>query len=486
VSLPAALNGTQTLFLAVYINPLTAGSQPGNNYPVLISSSGGAIGFNFMYEATTLDGNGLIQQTYAPRLFVNGGVSTAAPNLISGFHVLAVTLGGGSGSVDHLYIDGTEIGSYIRQGNSAGQQTSGNLFLGSSNAGPWSGSGFNGTMYRLRTYSTQLGAGDVQTISAAIRNEVASRGVAVTPLPLQGATPQLHAIGDSITQGAEAATPWPSLLSLTNQPAYTTTNWGIFGVLLQAINGSEANRVGQRCLTSSGPAVAIVFAGTNDLTSGFSVATTFSSLAGEIQTLKQAGCRVFAGTMLSRAGNDGNGVIVDNDKDAYDAMILGKAKQAGADGVIDFAANPLLGADGAYANTTYFNADGIHPTQAEQQLLANVASNVLNYTFEYNGMNPHDVTALPYGMTAGDGEVSLAGLSVAGALTLPDCTGQSGAVYRINNPQSARAVTVSPLNANQLINGLPFGTPVTVPSNATLTLRDVPNPKNVSGCHWEM
>ena len=46
--------------------------------------------------------------------------------------------------------------------------------------------------------------------------------------------------------------------------------------------------------------------------------------------------------------------------------------------------------------------------------------------------------------------------------------------------------TPAPLNASQLINGLAFGTTVTVPANSTLTLRDVPNPKGVSGCHWEM
>jgi hypothetical protein len=244
--------------------------------------------------------------------------------------------------------------------------------------------------------------------------------------------------------------------------------------------------VGKRCLTSNGPSIAIIFAGTNDLNSGYGTAVTFSALAGEIQTLKQAGCRVFAGTMISRAGSDGAGATMDSDKNAFDALILSKVKVVGADGVIDFAANPLLGADGASANTTYFNGDGIHPTQAGQQLLANAASNVLNYAFGYSELNPHNVTALPYSMTAGDGEVSLQGLTGAGELTLPDCTGQSGAVYRINNPQSAYAVTVSPLSANQLINGLPFATQVTVPANATLTLRDVANPKNVSGCHWEM
>ncbi len=38
--------------------------------------------------------------------------------------------------------------------------------------------------------------------------------------------------------------------------------------------------------------------------------------------------------------------------------------------------------------------------------------------------------------------------------------------------------------ANQPVNGLT--TPIAIPPNATVTLRDVPNPKNVSGCHWTM
>ncbi|WP_035347238.1 GDSL-type esterase/lipase family protein [Edaphobacter aggregans] len=484
VSLPAALNNTRTFFMAVYINPLTAGSQPSNGFPVMVSSSQGGNGFNYMYEL--FDGGNVIQHAYSPRLYINNSPRTSVGNVISGFHVLAVTLGTGGGSLDHIYIDGAEVPSYTMQGASAGAQTTGNLFLGSSNISPWTGSGLNGIFYRLRTYPTELAASDVQTISTAIRNEVAIRGVMVTSQPIVAASPQLHAIGDSITFGQGASSPWPSLLTLTNQPTYTTTNWGISGIQMQEINGSESNRVGMRCLSNYGPSVAVVFAGTNDLTGGSSTTTTFSALVGEIQTLKQAGCKVFVGTMLSRIGLDPSGATVDSDKNTYDTLILGRARQVGADGIIDFAANPLLGADGAYANTTYFNTDGTHPTTAGQQLLANAASNALNYTFGYNDTNPRSVTTLPYSMAAGDGSISLSGLTGAGTLTLPDCTGQSGAVYRINNPQSAYTVNVAPLNANQLINGLAFGTTVTVPANGTLTLRDVPNPKAVSGCHWEM
>ncbi len=484
VTLPAALNGTQTYFLGLYVNPLTAGTQPLNQYPVLLSSTTGSSGFNFMYGyAANLPGNNFIPFAYAPTLFVNGQKSTMTPNLVSGFHVLAAVLGSSGSGVDHIYIDGVEVANYTAQGSSASAETSGNLVLGSSGASPWQNSGINGTMYRLRTYPTQLSAASVLAVSAAITNEVAARGVAVTPVPLQQATPQLQAIGDSITFGQGVTTPWPSLLTLSNQPAYTVTDWGISGITLTAINGSDPNRAALHCHTSSGPSLAVVFAGTNDFGSApYSAAGVLMNLLGEVQTIKQAGCKVFVGTMLSRGSTDVAGGSFDADKDAYDALILAQAKAGGADGIMDFAANPLLGADGANAGAS-FQADHIHPTQAGQQLLANVASNVLNYTFGYNETNPHVVTSLGYTMTAGDGYVSLAGLSNAGTLTLPDCTGQSGASYRINNPQSAFAVSVVPLNANQLINGL---TTVTAPANATLTLRDTPNPKTVSGCHWEM
>lgn len=486
VALPAALNGTQSFFLAVYINPIST-TQAVNQYPVLVSSSTGGSGFNLMYALSTSSGV-FLPSTYAPTLYVNNQHATEVPNLISGFHVLGVVLGTGSGSVDHIYLDGNEVATYTAQGSSAGAQSSGNLFLGSSGTNPWNNSGFSGTIYRLRTYPFAVGAADVQTVSAAIRNEVGLRGVATSPQAVQMAAPQLHAVGDSVTYGRGVSNPWPSLLSLTNQPAYTLTNWGIVGITMQAIDGSDPNRVATRCQSSAGPTVAVVFAGTNDFGAGYGspASQVFSYMMGEVATLKSAGCRVFVGTMLSRGGTDASGSSsFDADKDAYDALILEQARPMGADGVIDFAANPQLGADGAYADS-YFQSDQVHPTQAGQALLAAAASNALNYAFGYSMLNPHTVTSLPYSMAAGDGEVSLAGVSGAGALTLPDCTGQSGAVYRISNPQSAYAVTVAPLNANQLINGLAFGTTITVPSNGTLAVRDVPNPKSVSGCHWEM
>jgi lysophospholipase L1-like esterase len=489
VSLPATLNGARTFFAAVYFNPLTTGMLPSNQYPVLVSSSMGASGLNLLYAQE--QGNNIVSgaNSYAPTIW-NGNVRTGVENVMSGFHVLAYVLGTGSGSVDHIYIDGVEAAAYDRQASSAGIQTSGNLFLGSSNVAPFTVSGLSGTLYRFVAMAVNtLSAQQIAAISGSIRAEIANRGVAVAPPPVTQTTPTIYAIGDSITcgfsNGGCPLTPWPSLLNLTNQPTYTVFNYGIPSVFIKAILGSEPNRVAPRCSSTAGPVNAIVFAGTNDLsfgTTGNTPVSVMGSLAGEVQVLKGAGCRVFLGTMISRLGSGVSGTTMDAAKDAYDALILANAKSVGADGVVDFAANPLLGADGAYASSA-FQSDQTHPTQAGQQLLANAASNALNYYYGYNEVNPHTVTSLPYSMTAGDGAISLAGVTGAGTLTLPDCTGQSGAMYRINNPQSTFGVSVTSLNGSQLINGL---STVTVPANGTLTLRDVPNAKTVSGCHWEM
>jgi len=78
---------------------------------------------------------------------------------------------------------------------------------------------------------------------------------------------------------------------------------------------------------------------------------------GEVQTLKKSGCQVFVATMLSRFYG---GTDYDTEKDAFDEQLLGQAKAMGADGVVDFAADPNLGADGAYASTTWFADQTIH------------------------------------------------------------------------------------------------------------------------------
>ncbi len=487
VALPASLNGMNTFVFGVYLQPITT-VVPSNGFPMLLGSSVSGSGLNLLYDYAT-DGGNLALGTYilAPSIYGTGaGLFSNTKNLVSGFHVLTYVLGASGVQPDHIYIDGVAATMGAYDFFSSGLQTSGNLFLGSSNTGIFGASGLNGTMYRFVAFpGRSMTDAQILQISEQIKNDVASRGVPVGPVRIPRAQPTLHFVGDSITAGLGVSTPYPSLLSLTNQPSYAIVNWGISGLRLEAAEASEKNRVAPYCGSDQGPSIAVVFAGTNDfLDSGRTVASVAANLGGEIQILKTAGCRVFVGTMLSRTGNDFAGNTYDSDKDAYDALILTTAKSMGADGVIDFAANPLLGADGATSNGTYFQGDGIHPTQTGQQFLANAASNALNYYYGFNQMNPHVVTAAAYTMQAGDGYIT-ASPTANQTLTLPDCTGQSGAVYTVTNLQSAFAVGVVAGSSTQLINGLAAGTAVAVLANGSLTLRDVANPKTVSGCHWE-
>jgi lysophospholipase L1-like esterase len=480
VSLPAAVNGSKTVIMGVYLNATTGGT-PENDYESLMTSSLGTTGFNFLY-AMSLGGD-LDAYTYSPTIFANGGQATTSTVPISGFHVLAYVCGTGAGSVDHLYIDGVESVAYTNQGSTCGSQTSGNLYIGSSGVSPWAISGLIGTMYRLVMLPTQLSAASIQAATAGIISDMNTRGIPTSPVvrPVTGA--QLYAIGDSITFGFGVSTPWPSLLSLTNKEAYTLTNWGVSGLPLRAIAASEPNRVAERCKSPNGIAVSLVMAGTNDFLSSTGTPTlAAAAMASEVQTLKKAGCRVFVGTMLSRGGDDGAGNTFDSAKDAYDAILLSQAKTFGADGIIDFAANPLVGADGANTNATYFQGDNTHPTQTGQNLLAVAASNSLNYYFGYKVGNPNVITASTYQILSGDGAITAAPTANA-AYTMPDCTGPSGESYVISNPQSAHTLTIIG-ETGQPINGLT--TAITIPSNSTVTLRDVANPKTTSGCHWVM
>ncbi len=72
-------------------------------------------------------------------------------------------------------------------------------------------------------------------------------------------------------------------------------------------------------------------------------------------------------------------------------------------------------------------------------------------------------------MTAGDGYISASPVANQ-TLTLPDCTGQSGAVYTVTNLQSAFTVGVLAGSSTQLINGFAAGTAVPVPSNSSVEL----------------
>lgn len=489
VSLPAALNTTRTFVVGIYIPPL-----PSNNtnytagFGSIYGASQGTSGYSFLNAYSSSNTFFGQNDLFAPSSFAGGAFAAACNLWVTGYHVYAVTLGTNTSTdPDVLYLDGQpcQTNSTVASASS-GVMSAGNYYLGAPIANTFANQGFIGTMYFAETFSTELTPANVSSESGSISAIVASRGVPTTPQRVIPGTPTLIASGDSITFGfgLSPSAAWPFNLTLTNQ-SYSIRNLGITGVELHAISGSMSDREDTLCVNPAGPTVDILFAGTNDLVGTiFTPANTLTALAGAVQSAHKAGCVVGVGTMISRNG-------IDSLKDTYDALILTNWKSIGADFLVDFAADPRLGADGASLNpnptacggTTCFQGDATHPTATGQLVLASEASNALNYAFGSNAGNPNIVTSNTYQMLAGDGVITAA-MTGNAAYTLPECAGQTGAIYTINNPQSTFTLSVVGLSASEPING--FTTAQTIPSNSTVNIRDVANPKTTAGCHWVM
>jgi len=134
---------------------------------------------------------------------------------------------------------------------------------------------------------------------------------------------------------------------------WTVFNYGVNGESLATMLANAPTVVDPR-FTSAHPSVDTVWGGTNDIASGATVAATYANMVSYVAARHAVGWKVIVPTMLSRVG-------LDVQKNAYNALIL--ANTAGADAIADFTGTPL-GCDGCYTNSTWFQADGIHPTQA--------------------------------------------------------------------------------------------------------------------------
>lgn len=96
--------------------------------------------------------------------------------------------------------------------------------------------------------------------------------------------------------------------------------------------------------------------GTNDIANnGQTAAQVYSSLTSYVAAVHGAGAKFIASTIIDR--NQGGFAAV---KNSYNTLLL--ANTAGADAIVDFTGTPL-GCDGCSTNATWFQADGVHPTQ---------------------------------------------------------------------------------------------------------------------------
>jgi hypothetical protein len=175
--------------------------------------------------------------------------------------------------------------------------------------------------------------------------------------------------GDSITYGRtlitgndiSAQTP-----SLTGE-VLSRVNYGIGGQAQSEMTTNYPTRA-QIAYLPSKLNILKIFAGTNDIhLNGATGAATWASAVSEMQAARATGYKILITTMLPRFDFT---TPERAERDAFNALV--RANWATyADGILDYAADPTMGALAAVSNTVLY-ADGVHPTEYGDGLLANI------------------------------------------------------------------------------------------------------------------
>jgi lysophospholipase L1-like esterase len=185
-----------------------------------------------------------------------------------------------------------------------------------------------------------------------------------------GTTSLLITDGDSISADGI----WQSYVTTTE--TFSIVNVAVSGRTLQQMQEASFLSVDKATSTKNRRNVVTIFGGTNNFFFGQTLEETYNSLLAYCAARRKAGLKVIVVTMMSRTGTGAGGATLDSFKNSYNTLIRANWSQF-ADGMADVAANANLGADGAYANTTYFY-DGIHPTTAGYAIIGPIIATAVN------------------------------------------------------------------------------------------------------------
>jgi lysophospholipase L1-like esterase len=361
ISLPAALNSALTIQVFMEFQPASLSSQQMS--PIMGNGNGTTSNWTGIIFDRTNAGSNPITNNYRTWAYSNNAVYAAPLTVMAGTNTVSLTMD----TQDHLYYGTQENSLYIGSVlSSAGLQTVGNYQIGGAAAGSGlaASSYLTGKIYYLVFYNRVLSAAEITANATFFQQAMNQRGVLITT----GATDSndtLFAVGDSITEGS-GALPWSSLFKgLTG--TWQVTNQSIAGILLTDIATNRNLLLDPGYRATATRSAVIIFAGTNDVSTGVPAATTSGEMRDFCTTSHAQGWKCLVGTMISRNGQD----TAKNALNAYFRQYW----QLYADGLVDLAANPVMGADGAYASSTWFQGDGIHPTTMGQY-------NALTYMFQ--------------------------------------------------------------------------------------------------------
>jgi len=412
---------------------------------------------------------------YQPFLSVNGGQQSTMDGSIVGTHVLIVVLGvsGGSPASDTYYLDGIQQPT-LANGSSYGKS---NGVYNVCGAPTGYDTYMTGNVYRWTAWSTQLSAQDAAAASGLTKTLAQSKGVNFQPSYTPTITPQLVCTGDSLTNG-EGVTPFCTSGVLSSNIAYNVVNYGIGNI------GSNINmsllpfREKLAYAPNAKSNVSFIWNGTNDIvTKGRTAQQAVDSILEECSIMHSFGFRTIVATTISRAtaGTSNDAA----DKDTLNPLLRAQALSA-CDALADFAANPIVGADGAYANTTYYQSDTTHLTATGQaSIIAPMASHAIDQLTGSTPANcdPNVVTTATYTSLDSDGCKVFNTASNSITDTLPSAVGYTNRVIRrCNNSSSGSNTLTIAAPSDAPFNNLTGTTSLTIPTTPAKTSKEPSSP----------
>jgi hypothetical protein len=127
--------------------------------------------------------------------------------------------------------------------------------------------------------------------------------------------------------------------------------------------------------------------------------------------------------------------------------------------MFDVGADPTMGPIGAYANLTYYNADGLHPNDSGYAIIASVCQTAINRLWSKIGRYPYSVyfgvttiSSTPYTITASDFAVYFDASSAPITALLPPAVG-NGRGLRLKKVDTSGNVVVFKSASGETIDG---------------------------------
>ncbi len=222
-------------------------------------------------------------------------------------------------------------------------------------------------------YGTSLTNAQIGQNEAAAKSLFNARGVGYA-LNVDAAESGLIFVGDSITSSTVTNPPYP-VYTAARFPGFSAWNVGVYGMTLATMNTLYAKTTSVIMPKMHGQVpVVSIFGGTNDIASNTAyttVANYYNSYCDSVHDSTnnfQVSAWCIVGTMLPRSSFSGG---QETARQNFNALIASRwtGGTITANGVADFANDPIMGSQAALSNVTYY-ADGVHPAAAGMLILA--------------------------------------------------------------------------------------------------------------------